>query len=528
MTENEYVVSLNRGVDYDQFWNEIENMSAEDGFVPTRRVDIVNNRDGSTRSCHYSLTDTEAATLQNDSRVYSVEIPADQRTDITIVRKGFQAGDTSQFSKASNTTGNYQNWGLRRCIESTNVYGLNTTVAGNYTYSLDGSGVDVVIHDSGLQVDHPEFQDDAGNSRVQEINWYTESGLAGTQSINHYKDYNGHGTHVAGITAGKTFGWAKNANIYALKVRGLEGTSDSGTGISITDCFDVVKLWHRNKPVDPVSGLKRPTIVNMSWGYSANYTTVTSMEYRGVTKSGTEIDSISKRWAFGLVPLSNVGVYITNTRINSVDVDVQEMIDEGIHVCIAAGNNYHKIDIVGGNDYNNSVLTDNGTIYYHRGSSPYDDQAFNVGNVNTLVDFAGEQKAQSSETGPGVDIYAPGTAIMSASSTINEFSASTYYGDSNFKQMSIGGTSMASPQVCGVGALFLQLYPSLTPAELTQKIHDASAPDQLQEPATNDSQYATLNSLMGGNNRVLYIPFHNAIPYSASGITFRNINFQKR
>jgi hypothetical protein len=40
----EYIVSLNRGVNYDQFWNEIENISAGDRFVPSRRVDIINNR----------------------------------------------------------------------------------------------------------------------------------------------------------------------------------------------------------------------------------------------------------------------------------------------------------------------------------------------------------------------------------------------------------------------------------------------------------------------------------------------------
>ena len=43
----EYIVSLNKGISYDEFWNQIENLSTDDGFVPTRRVDIVNNRDGS-------------------------------------------------------------------------------------------------------------------------------------------------------------------------------------------------------------------------------------------------------------------------------------------------------------------------------------------------------------------------------------------------------------------------------------------------------------------------------------------------
>ena len=75
METKEYIVSLNRGVDYDQFWNEIENESSTDGFVPERRVEIVNNRDASLRQWHYALTDEEAEILRNDSPVYAVELP---------------------------------------------------------------------------------------------------------------------------------------------------------------------------------------------------------------------------------------------------------------------------------------------------------------------------------------------------------------------------------------------------------------------------------------------------------------------
>jgi len=57
----EYIVSLKRDVDYDAFWNQIENESEVDSFVPSRKVEIINNRDGSLRSCHYSLTDEEVA-----------------------------------------------------------------------------------------------------------------------------------------------------------------------------------------------------------------------------------------------------------------------------------------------------------------------------------------------------------------------------------------------------------------------------------------------------------------------------------
>jgi subtilisin family serine protease len=507
MNKKEYIVSLNRNVDYDKFWEEIENISSEYSFVPSRRVEIINNRDGSLRSCHYSITDEEAELLRKDPRVYSVEIPPDQRTDIKIGLRGVQSGN---FTKTSSSSGNFVNWGLKRINSPTNIYGTSFTTSDNYDYVLDGRGVDVVIQDSGIEVNHPEFQDSEGQNRVQTIDWYTESGLPGTQNANHYRDYDGHGTHVAGIVAGKTFGWAKNSRIYSIKVRGLEGPSDDNTGIAVSDCFDVIKLWHRNKPVDPRTGFKRPTIVNMSWGYFFTYqeANLTSVTYRGNTFSDSNtLTNASYRWSnYGIPPLTDGTFYYTNFRVGSVDIDLQELLEEGIHVIISAGNQYHKIDIPGGDDYNN-YMTISGTSYeYHRGSSPSDENALKIGSLDTSVVSANEeQKAGSSETGPGVDLYACGANVMSSCSNINVQGALAYSLDSGFKQVNIGGTSMAAPQVCGVAALYLQMSPGITPQDLKRWLINNSAKGLLYD--TNPTDYANVRSLLGGNDRMLYNPF---------------------
>ena len=80
--------------------------------------------------------------------------------------------------------------------------------------------------------------------------------------------------------AGKTFGWAKNADIYAMKLAGLEGANDSGTGISITNCFNALKDWHtkKNNPSDPAY-TGRPTVVNMSFGFITEVTRVSDTMY---------------------------------------------------------------------------------------------------------------------------------------------------------------------------------------------------------------------------------------------------------
>ena len=105
--------------------------------VPERRVDIVNNRDGSLRSCHYALTDEEANALRNDPRIYSVEIPPEQRDDIRIGLRGVQRGN---FNKTSSSAGNGVNWGLKRINVATNnshiyfAHSSSTSAGNNDTY----------------------------------------------------------------------------------------------------------------------------------------------------------------------------------------------------------------------------------------------------------------------------------------------------------------------------------------------------------------------------------------------------------
>ena len=500
MSEREYIVSLKRGVDPANFQAEMT-QSTGNTTIPQRSVDIANERLLSQRNTHYSLSEEEAQDLKNDDRVVDVAIPPEQDDSLKIGHRAIQTGD---FQKTSADSGNHINWGLRRCIESTNPYGTSTAdPSGEYTYNLDGTGVDVVIQDSGLQIDHPDFNDTSGVSRVQNIDWYTESGLSGTQNANHNRDYDGHGTHVAGIAAGLTYGWAKNSRIYHVKVNGLEGSGDSGTGIAVSDCFDVIKGWHNNKPVDPTTGFKRPTIVNMSWGYSSIFSNITGGNYRGTAWTGT-----SRETQYGMVGAFTLSGYAYVTRVASVDTDVQEMIDAGIHICIAAGNSYQKIDIPTGQDYDNyfnhSVY---GARYYHRGGSPTDDQAITVGNIDSATHSGGlEQKASSSENGPGVDIYAQGSNIMSTTSTTNRFTDGDYPPNSSFRVCNIGGTSMASPQVCGVGALLLQANPHMTPDELKAFIISQSGSNLIYSTGL-DFDYTDSRSLKGSVNRFLVNPF---------------------
>jgi len=529
MTEKEYIVIVNKDVDLAAFDAEL---AAETGAgpIPARSVLVANPRPGSKRMTHWMLTDEEAAELRNDPRVLEVEIPPQHRDDIKI---GLNLTQTFDFTKTSDPDNGRANWGLRRVNAETNIYGAGSNPTDqNYEYALDGTGVDIVIQDTGIQADHPELHDSEGVSRLVELDWYAASGLPGTMPADHYTDYHGHGTHCAGISAGKTYGFAKGAAIYAMKVDGLEGPTDPNGGIPVSDCFDTIKEWHNNKPVDPVTGYKRPTVVNMSWGYSGTrfQTNPTGGVYRGIPWNYAGESGFQLWGQYGIVPLLSDGfTQFRNipVRVASVDVDIEELIDAGVHVCIASGNNYHKIDIPTGADYDNTVDLGGGQEAYHRGSSPYSLRAFMTGNIDSATeDDAGtarDKTAGSSCKGPGVNIWAPGTDIISSASNVTVFGSSTGDYDGTYNLANIGGTSMAAPQVAGVLCLHCQVKPYITTDKLLETITNDAKPVLYSTGLDNDYDAYTV-SIMGSPNRMLYSRYGKQPVTTTASITNTSLN----
>lgn len=508
--EREYAVVINAGEDLSQIERELTATTGE-GPIPKRSVEITNARLGSNRITYFSLTDEEATELAKDTRILSVEIPVDQRTDIKI---GLRATQTANFTKPSAIATDLVNWGLKRSITETNTYSNTTTTTNNYDYAITGEGVDIVIQDSGIQVDHPDFSDANGLLRTVELDWYTatDGAVAGSLPANFYTDYDGHGTHCAGIVAGKTYGYAKSAKIYAQKLGGLEGPSDPGSGMPIADSFDCIRIWHNNKPVDPVTGYKRPTVVNMSWGYFSQVAgNPTSGNYRGTTWVwGVDYSNDLGLWqGTGIVPPVTGSSRIYPARVPSVDAEIDDMIAAGIHVVIAAGNDYYKGDLSGGDDYNNTVVYGASTTFYHRGSSPHSDDAFIVGNIDTDTQQDGamfkDKTAETSSRGPRVNTWAAGTNIVSTVSTINVYNSdqADYPQDTNYKIAMISGTSFAAPQVAGVAALHAGVSPSITPAQMKTRLEQESK-NVMYETGSSTDYSAFSTSLMGSPNRVLF------------------------
>ena len=510
--EKEYAVIVKRGVDLAEVDADLAATTGE-GPIPNRSVDVADSRPGSKRITHWMLSEEEARELENDPRIQAVEIPPDQRDDIKISLNSTQTGN---FTKPTTIDAGFVNWGLRRVIETTNVYGQSNNAPDNaYPYALDGTGVDIVIQDSGIQPDHPEWNDYDGNSRYQAIDWYAASGLVGTQNANHDRDLDGHGTHSGGIAAGLTYGWAKGAHVYSQKLSGLEGAGDTGTGIPIGAAFDSIRLWHSAK----TNG--RPTVVNMSWGYiSENTASVTGGNYRGTAWTYTT-ETNAELWRdYGIVQPFTGGLRRIPARNAFADAEIEDMIDAGIVVVVSAGNDYYKHDLSTGLDYNNTFSIGASSYNYHRGSSPYSDDAIKVGAINTeIYDDNGTFKdrvANFSNRGPAVDIWAPGVGIISCTSTTNVYSGIDYPGDTNFKIAMLQGTSESGPQVAGVAALMLQARPDWSPAKVKQKLLD-DATDVIYDTgsSTDYNQFST--TLLGGPNKMLYSKYGTNTAYTVNG-----------
>lgn len=513
----EYIVTVKKEANWEELNTELTNdtsgdASVDSNIIPDRAVPVSKLRPTNKRNTHYDLTAEEVNKLKNDSRVEDI-IALEDLPDPVLFK--IQDGqDASSFNKGTTSAGNQDNYGLLRHISATNNFGSSILDPGSaYNYVLDGTGVDVVIMDSGIEPTHPEWQDAEGNSRLKQVDWYSVSGVSGSQSGSHYTDTNGHGTHVAGTVAGKTFGWAKNAHIYAMKIQ--------GTGyISLTEGFDIVTAWHNSK------GTGRPTVVNMSFGYgyyldsnvspnTIGGADVAGGEYRGANHTETVRGNLLAKGVYGATTDTS-GIYFVPRRISSIDADIQQMVTAGIHVVVSAGNNFMKHDEVAGTDYDNFLTDGSGNYYhYHRGSSPHDDEIIRVGALRATTQSATlDQKASFSSAGPGVDIYACGEQIISACSNTNEQSAVAYNLNGSFKQVKMSGTSMAAPQVAGIVALVAQVHPDWTPAQIKGWMVN-NAGDKIFSTGQNND-YSTDNSILGGSQKVAYLTMNGSTPFTYS------------
>ena len=500
MSEKEYIIAMEKGQSKDPLKDELTAESGND-YVPARSVDVTNPRNGSKRHFVMALTDDEAATLRTDPRVNSVHTPIEWDDDML----DFEVNHRTNWTRQSSSTSNRNNWGFLRHTEATNGWGSNVTGTRSseyYTGHLDGTGVDVVVHEgNSARPTHEQFYDSNGSTRYNQLQWNTLSNMSGANTINYSSAGGDHATHVLWTMGGLTVGWAPGAQLYSCPINYL-GNSQYW--------FDAVKEFHLAKTVDPNTGYRRPTVMNMSWGYKVTLSYITAIYFRGSnvgtspgTSNGLIGDSISR----------------VNCPIYGFQSEMDELHEAGVICTKSGGNQYQKLDIEGGTDYNNyitrSITTGNinigDPIYYNRGASNISTDTIVVGNMDSYLYSSSEACNVSSEKGPRVDVWAAGTDIVSGGNS----SDTTY--------LNYDGTSMSAPQVAGICALLVQMNPGMTPAQVREWVINNAKTGQLYVGDTNNTTYFTNNrNLQDGNNRVAYWPYSDHRPVTLSNITGSN------
>lgn len=497
----EYIVQVEDTTVWEAgLWNEITEQGGGE-FIPQRPVEVLNERPFNDYLAHFNLTDEEAEKLKQDARILNVELQADLREG--VVKRTSGTRPTYNYNREYRTTADMKNWGLWRATHPTDVFNTHDSVDGAFTYNLDGTGVDIVVVDTGIEPNHPEFAvnaDGTGGSRVVDFDWHS-LGVPGTptsaQVGGYLGDADGHGSNCASIAAGNTCGWAPGARLYSIRILNagyrMHAPGNYLSTINSDIAYDLVRAFHLQKIAQ---GNPRPTICTNSWGYYSTYSGMTSTVYRGTTYSGYYRNS-----TYG-----QVNSYHGYSQIDYLNQSVNNAANAGVIMVGAAGNYYHKIDVPGGVDYDNRWLGSwGGATYYHRGSSPT--CASSMITVGALDNSVTPQKAYFSESGPRVDVYAPGVMIMGA------YANKAYWTyavqdprDTSFYLNKISGTSQATPQVAGYLACLAQARPNMRAEDARQFLKDFSVNGELNEGYT-PAGYANQQGLQGGQNRRLNSPF---------------------
>ena len=484
MSEKIHIVTLHKKEDLEGFYTEME----DKGFRLNMKRPI-------SRNTQYWMTEEQAVELRKDSRVWDVELLESLKWERNANREPYTiSGD---FGKNSLGGPLVRQWGQVHCAgndgqRGKGTYGYNDVLNTSVDIFDNGEHVDVVICDDPVSYDSEEwYSPSKGVSRFVQYQWFNE-----LNSIVNSIDDDGqteptgtitygtnaatpeyHGIHVAGTAAGQFYGWANESNIYNLTVT---DPWPSGQILPPYLIFDYLRAFHLNKPINPITGYRNPTISNHSYGgfftvnnddaltfADINYIVYRGVQYNAGNPGPSGWTSLGVQQDFGVQYIDKY-----NSHSAGIAADVEDAIEDGVVVVGSAGNRDMHVAKFNDQDWNNIISTTSITQYYCRGSWPntHDSGAINVGSLSNEDDF---RKSSFSNFGPGLDIFAPGSFIYSSFGNTGGNDTKYTQGSGNYKG-NISGTSMAAPQVTGVLACAASRKERFTQDDARKYLNDTS------------------------------------------------------
>ncbi|EPS42542.1 hypothetical protein H072_3478 [Dactylellina haptotyla CBS 200.50] len=192
------------------------------------------------RMAAVDLSHEEARTISRRGNVASIEKNYIRRAAVMpskskarVMARGWRH-DIRRRQADSMVVQNTATWGLERISTNATIdLGDRNAEDTFFKYKFDrlsGSGVDVYVLDSGININHVDF---AGRAKMV-FTAFDDNG----------EDKAGHGTHTAGTVGSLTYGVAKNVNIMGVKVLNDKG---EGEDAGISKGIDAVIDMHEER-----------------------------------------------------------------------------------------------------------------------------------------------------------------------------------------------------------------------------------------------------------------------------------------
>ena len=381
------------------------------------------------------------------------------------------------------------------------------------------------------------------------MTFYTRARCNGTNTA--YNSGNGtHGTPCASQAYGRQFGWAYNCNKWFFNLYG------SGN-IGWENGFDLLKIFHQNKPNRSSDNTKNPTISSNSWGHRQPPATSGHYYFRQGASGGTGVSYSSYPNFMNFYTGSAGESYPTDCRsMEYVDTHAAivaggEMIDAGIIFICSAGNNNQKMVKSNHPDYNNYVASGSSvnfvdaktnSIYSTMGyaatynsqnrkgypgqmavdktTTPYTYKTISIGaldNDNRPSDGK-ERKVSYSNMGDEVDCFAAADTTLGAAGG----GGSGYYRNDSYYNIGstqsilsydtqFNGTSSACPIAAGIIATKLQYNRTWTYADvkswLSTSVTNLSSTylyTGTEATTATDSNWSDYDNLQGAEPKVIW------------------------